>query len=84
MGAGIERGVDSCHKPLTCRFLVAACAVNLPRVEKSCHALCLQRRKQLGRLNIVVFHGIGRATDDAICKSRHGAHKSVLHFLRER
>src|SRR6476620_4637375 len=58
---GAMRRVDARDQPLRCGFLVARCAVDLPREEEASDSLRLELTRQLRRLHEVVFHRITRA-----------------------
>ena len=61
MPPGRERRVDSRHQPEPRGFFVSGRPVDLPREKQPRHPLRLERRAQLGRIDVVVLDRVARA-----------------------
>ena len=78
------RGVDAGKHPLPRCFLIACGAVDLTGEEEPRHGLDLEARRQLARIDIVVFDGVAGPLHARLLEARDGGEEGELHIFGER
>ena len=81
--ASAECGVDPCDQTLRRGFLVPRRAVDLSGQEQPGDALGLETTGELGRLNEVVFDGVGGTKQHGVLETRERVHEVRLHLPRQ-
>ena len=79
----LQRRVDARHKALHRRLLVAGGAVELPRTVEAGDLFRLQSELKLGRIDAVIFDGVGGAEHFRVLQTGHGVQHGKLHVLRQ-
>ena len=79
----LQRRVDTRHKALHRRFLIAGGAVELPCTVEPGDLFCLQGELKLSRVDAVIFDGVGRAEHFRVLQTGHGVEHGKLHILRQ-
>ena len=77
-------GVDTSHQPLGSGLFVTRGSVHLTGEEEVLHYLRFERKLELGRVEIIVFHSVGRLEYLHMLKPFYRAHGIHLHIQRER
>ena len=80
----LERSVNSSHKSLSSSLFVTGSTINLTSKIKTLKILQFQSRAQLNRVEIVVFHSIGRTINPGVLHSFDLVECSKLDVHRER
>ena len=78
------RGIDAGKHPLPRCFLIAGGAVDLPGEKQPRHRLDLEARRQLARIDIVVFDGVAGTLHARLLQPRDGGEEGELHIFGER
>ena len=65
----LEMSIDSSHQPLRCGFLITSRTIDLTSKIKILYILKFESRLQLSRIEIIIFHSIGRPENLGILKT---------------
>ena len=77
-------GVDAGHQTLGGRLLITGGAVDLASHEQAVEFFEFQRGLELGRIEVIVLHGISRAEDSGVLHARNEMEGLELNFHRQR
>src|SRR6516165_1143802 len=77
-------GIYACHEALRGGLLVSRRAVDLTSEKQAADPLRLERARQLGRLDEIVFDGITRAQQHRVFEPRKRVNQLRLHVSRKR
>ena len=83
-GAGTERRVDPGDQALGARLFISGGPVDLTGQEQARHPMGFQGRRQLPRIDEIVFDGIARTRHLRLFQARDGFQHRQLHVLRQR
>src|SRR5215475_16048882 len=79
-----SRSIQARKKPLRRGLFITCGAIDLAGQKQTTQSFCLQRRRQLTRVDVVVFDRISRTNEARTLQSWNRRDQSVLHVFRKR